>query len=42
MKYEPGKPVDLGEMAWDAMEAITGIMVFQDPVADLTSQCLKK
>ena len=39
--HEPRKPVDLGAMARNAVEAITGIMVFQDPVADLTSQRLK-
>ena len=40
--FEPRKPVDLGAMVRNAVEAITGIMVFQDPVADLTSQRLKK
>ena len=40
--HEPRKPVDLGAMARNAVEAITGIMIFQDPVADLTSQRLKE
>ena len=39
--YEPRKPVDLGAMARNGVEGITGIMAFQDPVADLTSQRLK-
>ena len=40
--HEPRKPVDLGAMAHNAVEAITGIMVFQDLVANLTSQQLKE
>ena len=39
--YEPRKPVDLGAMVRNAVEGVTGIMAFQDPVADLTSQRLK-
>ena len=39
--YEPRKPVNLDPMAHDAVEAITEIMTFQDPVTDLTSQRLK-
>ena len=34
--------MDLGAMVRNAVEAITGIMVFQDPVANITSQQLKK
>ena len=39
--HEPRKPVNLGAMTRNAVKAITGIMVLQDPVADLTSQRLK-
>ena len=39
--YEPRKPVDIGAMIRNALEAITGIFVFQDPVEDITSQRLK-
>ena len=40
--HEPRNPVDLGAMARATVEAITGIMVFQDPGANLTVQRLKE
>ena len=40
--YEPRKPVDIRAMIRNALEAITGIFVFQDPVEDITSQRLKE
>ena len=39
--FEPRKPCELGAMVRNALEAITGIFAFRDPVEDLTSQRLK-
>ena len=40
--FEPCKPVNLGSMLCNAVECFSGILSFQDPVEDLTSQRLRK
>ena len=40
--YKSRKPVNLGACARNAVDALTGIMCFQDPITDLTSQRLKE
>ena len=40
--FEPRKPCELGAMVRNALDAITGIFLFRDPVEDLTSQRLKE
>ena len=39
--YEPRKPCELGAMIRNAIECITGMFAYQDPVEDLVSQRLK-
>ena len=40
--FEPRKPVDLGSMVQNGLDAITWIFVFRDPVEDVTRQRLKE
>ena len=39
--YEPRKPCNIGAMIRNAIECITGMFAFQDPVEDIISQRLK-
>jgi hypothetical protein len=41
ISFEPRKPVSLGSMVRNGLDAITGIFAFRDPVEDMTSQRLK-